>query len=657
MNERVVIVDDSLTVRMDLREAFHDAGFETVLCSTIAEARAALDETSDLVVLDVVLPDGDGVELLRELRSDRRTESMPILLLSSEAEIADRIRAIETGANAYVGKPYDASYVVSRARVLVRRNRRGPSTTILIIDDSVTYREELALCLREAGYETVTAASGEEGLRTAAEETPDAIIVDGVMPGLDGTGVVRRIRLDPTLRATPCLLLTASEGNAVEVQALDAGADAYVRKSDGSDLVLARLSAILRSASTPRDHAFDSPLGPKKVLAVDDSLTYLGELAERLQEDGYEVVKAASGEAALELLGVEKFDCILLDLMMPGRSGQETCLDIKSEPRLRSIPLIMLTALEDQDAMIQGINAGADDYVSKSSDFSVLKARLRAQLRRKQFEDEHRRVREEILHKEAEARAAQELAETRSSLLRQLEKKNAELELLNRELQTFAYSVSHDLRQPLRSIQGFSRTLLEQNTAQLDDQGRHYLERVSAGAQRMSELIDGLLVLSRVSRKQLQLRQVRLDAIARQVFERLSEGDPGRSVELSLDGPIEATADAHLLESALENLIGNAWKFTSDRTGAKIVIGQQEGPIYFVKDNGIGFNMRYAEQLFAPFQRLHSDARFEGTGVGLATVQRIVHRHGGRIWAESVPGQGAAFFFTLSSEGDSRGDG
>jgi DNA-binding response OmpR family regulator len=572
-----------------------------------------------------------------------------ILLLSSEAEVADRIRGIEMGASAYVGKPYDPAYVVARARTLIKREREDGAPLVLIIDDSLTYREELARQLRAAGYRTMLAASGEEGLRRTTEASFDAIIVDGVMPGIDGTAVIRQIRLDPGLRSTPCLLLTASERAASEVDALDAGADAYVRKGDGAELVLARLAAILRSASSRRERAAGETLrGPKKILAVDDSLTHLEALADRLREEGYEVVKATSGEAALELLHVEMFDCILLDLMMPGLSGHETCRRIKGAPVIRNIPLIMLTALEDQEAMIEGINAGADDYVAKSHDFEVLTARLRAQLRRKHFEDENRTVREEILRKEAEARAARELAETKSALLQQLEEKNSELETLNRELQTFAYSVSHDLRQPLRSIHGFTKVLLEEYSGWVDDQGRHYLQRIRAGAERMSELIDGLMILSRVTRKPLLRRALDLGEIARRVFERLQEADQERSVELVLHERMEATGDPQLLESALENLIGNAWKFSSRRERARIEVGVRERDTFFVKDDGIGFSMDYADKLFAPFSRLHAERDFEGTGIGLATVQRIIHRHGGRIWAESSPGEGATFYFTLN---------
>jgi light-regulated signal transduction histidine kinase (bacteriophytochrome) len=215
----------------------------------------------------------------------------------------------------------------------------------------------------------------------------------------------------------------------------------------------------------------------------------------------------------------------------------------------------------------------------------------------------------------------------------------------------FAYSVSHDLRQPLRAMNGFSQTLLEQLGGELGERHRHYLNRVCVNVGRMETLIEGLLVLSRVNRRDICPTALRLDAVAREIMRRLREADPDREVEASIDEPLPVLADLQLMESALSNLLGNAWKFSAGRTPARIALGSQlQGAetVYFVRDNGAGFDMAYADKLFGPFQRLHSDSAFEGTGIGLATVQRIVHRHGGRIWADSAPGRGAIFFFTLA---------
>ena len=380
--DTVLIVDDSLTVRMDLKGAFEDAGFQTIVCASAAAARQAFaDAAVCIAVLDVLLPDGNGVELLMELRASANTSGIVVLMLSTEAEVTHRLRGLRTGADEYVGKPYDIHYVVARARELLRAKRAEPETgspsTILVIDDSVTFRESLRQALEEAGYGVEVAAGGEEGLRIAAARRPRAVIVDSVLPGIDGSTVIRRLRLDVALRSVPCLLLTGSEDHHMELRALEAGADAFLRKDEDTEVILARLAALLRSASSGVAEKTASLLGPKRILAVDDSATYLAGLAAMLREEGYDVVSARSGDEALELLAAQSMDCILLDLLMPGLSGRETCRRIKAVPIVRNIPLIIVTAVEDRTALLDALEAGADDYIQKSSEFGVLKARVR----------------------------------------------------------------------------------------------------------------------------------------------------------------------------------------------------------------------------------------------------------------------------------------
>jgi two-component system, NtrC family, sensor kinase len=412
-------------------------------------------------------------------------------------------------------------------------------------------------------------------------------------------------------------------------------------------VILARLRAVLRAASSQEGGLLTSSLlAPKKILAVDDSSTYLQELAEALRGEGFDVMLARSGEEALDLLAVQPVDCILLDLMMPGLGGRETCRRIKAAPVVRDVPLIMLTAVEDRSAMIEGLAAGADDYISKAGDFDVLRARVRAQLRRKQFEDETRSIREELLRKQieaSEAQAARELAETRASLLDELQRKNEELE-------AFSYSVAHDLRAPLRGIDGYSEALIQDYGEVLDTQARHYLGRVRASAARMRELIDDLLELSRVGRADLRRGRVDLSEIAGQVLADLRRIDPQRCVVERIEDGLVTDADSHLIRVALENLLGNAWKFTSKVDAAEIHVGlaaAERGAPFFVRDNGAGFDMERSKRLFRPFQRLHGEREFPGTGIGLATVYRVIDRHGGRVWAESAVGRGATFYFTI----------
>lgn len=647
----VLIVDDSLTVRMDLQEAFEEASFHVLLSSTLAQARSLLaSERVDVVVLDVLLPDGDGLGLLAEIRSSPNGGPI-VLLLSAEAEVSDRIRGLRTGADDYVGKPYDRGYLVSKARQLLRAGRSTgvqveSSVSILIIDDSVTFREELRDTLERRGHRVTTASTGEEGLRLAADLRPDAILVDGVLPGIDGATVIRRIRFDAALRQIPCLLLTATDDLGAELVALDAGADAFVRKQGSLDVILAKLDASLRRAETPANRATASVLGPKKILACDDSATYLDELAGAMRGEGYEVILARSGEEALLVLSVERVDCILLDLMMPGIGGRETCRRIKAAPIVRDVPLIILTALDDKAVMIEGLSAGADDYISKSSDFEVLRARVRAQLRRRQFEDENRSIREQLLLKEleiTEARAQRELAETRAALV-------AELEAKNQELEAFSYSVSHDLRAPLRAVGGFARILERGYADKLDAKGRDHVHRIRSGAQRMSTLIDDLLNLSKVGRVGFARQVFDLSALALSVLDELRRKDAEREVEIAVAPGLEANADLGLVRILLENLLGNAWKFTSKRPRARIEVGfSAEEQSFYVRDDGDGFDPAYAERLFTPFQRLHSESEFPGTGIGLATVRRVVDRHGGRLFAHSNPGKGATFSFSLGA--------
>ena len=234
----------------------------------------------------------------------------------------------------------------------------------------------------------------------------------------------------------------------------------------------------------------------------------------------------------------------------------------------------------------------------------------------------------------------------------ELDRSNAQLEAANRELEAFCYSVSHDLRAPLRGIDGFSQALLEDYSQNLDQIGKQHLERVRAAAQRMSALIDDLLDLSRITRAEIQREQIDLSEMALAVAQELSQHDPARKVEFAIAPDLEAEGDPGLLHAVLENLLGNGWKFTSRRPAARIEFGRIQAngeSVFFVRDNGAGFDPAYAQRLFGAFQRLHATAEFPGTGVGLASVQRIIHRHGGRLWAEGAVNEGATFFFTLPS--------
>jgi signal transduction histidine kinase len=300
--------------------------------------------------------------------------------------------------------------------------------------------------------------------------------------------------------------------------------------------------------------------------------------------------------------------------------------------------------------------------VSDKKDYSVRAPIVRSAAEIEQLVSTFNQMLTEIQQQHVEIEETHSMLEhrvadrTRELALRteQLEVQGRQLATTNKELESFSYSVSHDLRAPLRAIDGFSQALLSgYRDRTLDERGVHFLERVRAGTQKMSRLIDDMLQLARVSRSTLERHDIDVTAVAEEVAAELASRNPDRSVRCVIEPGLRAWADSRLLAIVFENLLGNAWKFTGNRDKARIEVGQisDQGQVVFVvRDNGAGFDMAYAEKLFGAFQRLHSESEFEGTGIGLATVKRIITRHGGLVWAEAVEGEGAAFYFTLGGE-------
>jgi signal transduction histidine kinase len=377
------------------------------------------------------------------------------------------------------------------------------------------------------------------------------------------------------------------------------------------------------------------------ILLVDDQPANLVALEAMLQGLGQNLIRAESGREALKWLLTHEFAVILLDVKMPEMDGFETAALIRQRDKSRHTPILFLTAADNsQNHAVRGYAVGAVDYLVKPvvPEFVRSKVAVFVELAKK---SELLRRQTQLLAESEQA--ALELAETRAELVRDLEHKN-------RELESFSYAVSHDLRAPLRRIDSFSRAILESQAEKLDDSGRRYLDRVREASQQMSQLIDDVLYLSRVTRADLREQDVDLSSLAHLILTRLQESEPGRKVEVKIRPGVVVTGDGQLLRIALENLFENAWKFSSKQPDSRIEFGvtQASGePTYFVRDNGAGFDMAYADRLFGPFQRLHAQGEFPGSGIGLATVQRIIHRHGGRVWAEGLVGQGATFQFTL----------
>jgi light-regulated signal transduction histidine kinase (bacteriophytochrome) len=300
---------------------------------------------------------------------------------------------------------------------------------------------------------------------------------------------------------------------------------------------------------------------------------------------------------------------------MPRLDGVGLVRALRADRRTVSLPVILLSARAGEDATVQGIDSGSDDYLVKPFSARELLARVHTHI-------EMARLRREWI---------------------------ADLERANQELEAFSYSVSHDLRAPLRSVDGFARALLDDCAPRLGVDGRKYLDRIVNAVGRMSALIDGLLELARISQAEIRKGDVDLSVLAAEIVDDLRRAHPDARVTVDIAPDLHVHGDRRLLSVVLVNLIGNAWKFSAREPDARISIARHpaEPHGFVVRDNGAGFDMAHAARMFAPFQRFHQAGEFAGTGIGLATVQRVLSRHGGRIWANAAVGQGAAFFFTL----------
>ena len=318
-----------------------------------------------------------------------------------------------------------------------------------------------------------------------------------------------------------------------------------------------------------------------------------------------------------------------------------TPLDIKPELTLESFKALLAPLVSGETTTV------VFETVHQRADGSRYPVEVHVQL----FDYGGERVFLSVINDISERRQAQdEIQRLNLELEDRIRQRTAQLEAANTELEAFAFSVSHDLRAPLRALDGFSSALMEDYHAQLDEQGQHYLERIQTASRRMGQLIEDLLNLSRVTRREMKLEQVDLSALAQQISDELQAQAPERRVEFQITPGMTVRADSNLCKIALENLLSNAFKFTNKQALARIEVGildQAVERIFFVRDNGAGFSMDYAGKLFIPFQRLHGMEEFPGTGIGLVIVHRILMRHGGRIWPEAAVGQGATFYFTF----------
>ncbi|MGH8020237.1 MAG: response regulator [Opitutaceae bacterium] len=357
---------------------------------------------------------------------------------------------------------------------------------------------------------------------------------------------------------------------------------------------------------------------------MDDEAPQRKALCDTLEDEGYRVTGFSSGRDALAELRANRYALMLTDLMMPEMGGLDLLRGaMQIDPQIVSI---VMTGHGSIDSAVEAMKAGALDYITKPFKLRTMMPVL------------------------SRALAVRQLRLDREELMQRVHERTAELEAANKELEAFAFTVSHDLRAPLRAVTAYTSFLQQEHASELTGEAREHLQKVTAGAHQMEALIAALLRFSRLGGQSLEKTQVNMTALVRDIVEELRKEHRGRHIDVTIHGLPDAVADNALLRQVLYNLLSNAFKFTGGREHGMVEIGcfrKGDEAIYFVRDNGAGFDMQYAHKLFGVLQRLHRQDEFEGTGIGLSIVQRILKRHGGRIWAEATRDKGATFFFTL----------
>ncbi len=535
------------------------------------------------------------------------------------------------------------------------------SYLILIVEDSRTQAAQLEYMMEEQKWQAIVAYSAKEAFDLLAKQTPDLIIVDFYLPDMRGDIFCKRVRLNESTRSVPIVIRSMEGADKAKVMGLEGGADEYLTKNDDDQTLLLRVQSFLPKVSKAKKRATtESAFTSRRIIAVDDSLTYLEHLRHELSEEGYDFAAATNSQEAMLKIKNEHFDCIIVDFMMPEVDGLTLCRQIvESKSMGERVPILMVTGKESSEVLSEALSAGADDFVSKNADINVLKARVRALLRRRLFEEQNQKILSDLKQKELEVlrskvekevALAKQIAQANSELEAKVQARTRQLEIANKDLEAFANTISHDLRAPLNHVGGFLQRLRSSIQEPTSDQQR-YLKVVDRAVAEMRHMIESLLQYFKAGRSQLKQEIFALGPIIEELIAMLMGDNKEHKVEWKTGDLGSLCGDPSLIKLVFQNLLSNSMKYSARRDPAVIEIFRQESDngfcILCVRDNGVGFDKKYAGKLFEAFARLHSHNEFEGTGLGLANAARIVSRHQGKIWAEAEEDKGASFFVSL----------